>query len=103
MKNEKMVEHEKTISIIRMDYMEQIDRWFIEKYSTPSELAYYSTGYDWRAMLENCTTLQLRAFCKLIDRDLLDLKLLPCNPFDHMAVSHSGIYVGIEIDGYCHS
>lgn len=90
-----------TLETIRQDYFEKIQDWFRTDHIWDRH--HTGDGYDYREMIERCSTLQLRSICQLIDRKLSDLTLLRCNPRDHVAVTFAGIYVGIELDGYTHS
>lgn len=94
--NKQMTEAENTLEEIRKDYREQVRAWFNLNYEK------HDQNYDYSAMLDQCTTLQLRELCRLINQKT-DFKLLRSVPTDHLAVTFADIYVGIEIDGYMHS
>ena len=96
-----MKEHEDTLKIVRKDYFEKVAAWFGKDENYRRHID-NSPGYDFKELCEKCTILQLRALCQLIDRGTV-FTLLRCNPLDHLAVTFSGMYVGIETDGYTHS
>lgn len=92
-----MVEHPDTIAKVRKYFYDRVQRHVYEQFERYVD--------SWQAIgevIDRCTTLQLQALCDLFERGN-DAKLLPCDPTDHCAVSMSGMYLGIETDGYTHS
>ena len=91
-----------TIAIIRKDYQEKVSAWFLA--NDKRHIKKYPDDYRlYQDMFEKYTTLQFRALCRLIDRDLVDLTIQLCDPTNYAGVTFAGIFVGIETDGHTHS
>ncbi len=95
-----MTEHPDTFKIIRKDYMEKIGVWFNKNYDRQTK-AYPRASFQQH--FDRCTALQLRAYCKLIDRELPDLLIVPTDPTNYAGASFAGMFLGIETDGHTHS
>lgn len=101
--NKPMTEHPDTIAIIRKDYSEKVSLWFMRDENRERHIKHTDDYYRFQDMFEQFTTLQLRALCKLIDRDLADLTIQLCNPTNYAGVTFAGMFAGIETDGHTHT
>lgn len=94
-----VTEHPTTLEVIRGDYEPRVTRWLYDHLDNHEGKTFHAV----LDQIKGCTILQLRAFCQLIDKDIPTLTMLPSVPSDHLGVRFSGMYVGIETDGYTHS
>lgn len=98
-----VTEHEKTLEVIRNEYIELIRKWLnddlengCKNYTTISE----------QNLFETMTILQMRSLyirIRFSDKDS-PITIIGINPSDpYLAISQNGMYIGIEPDGYTHS
>lgn len=101
--NKPMTEHDTTIAVIRKDYSEKVSAWFMRDENRDRHIKRTDDYRLYQDMFERYTTLQLRALCRLIDRDLSDLTIQFCDPTNYAGVTFAGMFAGIETDGHTHT
>ena len=92
-----MIEHPETIPALREYFKGKVQAHVYGQFER-----YVDTWKEITEVIDRSNTLQLYALHNLFERGN-DALILPCDPTDHVAVRMSGIYVGIETDGYVHS
>lgn len=95
-----MQEHENTITKLRQYFLAKL---FEHVREAQRQGAHYTDDFDYIAMLDQCTTLQLHAICAHFLDHQAPIILNHCKPNDHLSLMLGNIYVGIEPDGYTHS
>lgn len=99
-----ITEHEKTIEILRQDYIDQLGNIGYERYTKNPALL---NSLNELRVFDTATLLQLRALVRLVTRadDTCDFKIVrtPTGSDPYLGVTFRGMFVGIEPDGYTHS